>query len=102
MGEIGLDRREYLFDIMYWELVLIDRGYAHRHREEWSMTRWATWYIISSQSSKEAMQEAGLFKITDLITFPWEKKVSVVPKEVQDELQAEMAAINENLKKKKS
>ena len=48
------------------------------------------------------MQEAGLFHMTDLITFPWEKKVSVVPKEVQDELQAEMAAINENLKKKKS
>jgi hypothetical protein len=45
------------------------------------------------------MQSAGLFKITDLIKFPWEKPVPIVPKEVQDELQAEMKAINENLKK---
>ena len=99
MGEIGLDRREYLFDIMYWELVLILRGYSHRHREEWSMTRWMTWNLMSAQAGKEGMQGAGLFKITDLIKFPWEKPVPIVPKEVQDELQAEMKAINENLKK---
>jgi len=99
VGEIGLDRREYLFDIMYWELVLILRGYSHRHREEWSMTRWMTWNLMSAQVGKEGMQGAGLFKTTDLIKFPWEKQVPIVPKEVQDELKAEMAAINKELKK---
>lgn len=99
MGEIGLDRREYLFDIMYWELVLILRGYSRRHREEWSMTRWMTWNLMQAHAGKEAMQGAGLFKITDLIKFPWEKPVPIVSKEVQDELKAEMAAINKELKK---
>ena len=63
------------------------------------MTRWMTWNLMQAQAGKEAMQGAGLFKITDLFKFPWEKPVPIVPKEVQDELKAEMAAINENLKK---
>ena len=63
------------------------------------MTRWMTWNLMQAHAGKEGMQSAGLFKITDLITFPWEKQVPIVPKEVQDELKAEMAAINKELKK---
>ena len=38
--------------------------------------------------------------LTEWIKFPWEKKASeVVPKEVQDQLQAEMAAMNAELAK---
>ena len=30
VGEIGIPRREFLFDIQYWEVVRIIRGYRRR------------------------------------------------------------------------
>ena len=30
MGEIGIPRREFLYDIQYWEVVRIIRGYRRR------------------------------------------------------------------------
>lgn len=32
MGEIGIPRREFLYDIRYWEAHLIFNGYRRRHR----------------------------------------------------------------------
>lgn len=32
MGEIGIPRREFLYDIRFWEVRRIIRGYRHRDR----------------------------------------------------------------------
>ena len=32
MGEIGIPRREFLYDIQFWEVRRIIRGYRHRDR----------------------------------------------------------------------
>ena len=32
MGEIGIPRREFLYDLRYWEANLIFNGYRRRHR----------------------------------------------------------------------
>ena len=32
MGEIGIPRREFLYDLRYWEAHLIIRGYNKRNR----------------------------------------------------------------------
>lgn len=32
MGEIGIPRREFLYDLRYWEAHLILNGYRRRHR----------------------------------------------------------------------
>ena len=32
MGEIGIPRREFLYDIRFWEVRRIIRGYRRRHR----------------------------------------------------------------------
>ena len=32
MGEIGIPRREFLYDLRYWEAHLIVNGYRRRHR----------------------------------------------------------------------
>lgn len=32
MGEIGIPRREFLYDLRYWEAHLIFNGYRRRHR----------------------------------------------------------------------
>jgi hypothetical protein len=95
VGEIGLDRREYLYEMVWWELLLISRGYVRRHREDWSMMRWQTFQLMGAQVGKKGMNEAGLFRPTDLIQFPWEKEASTpLSDEDRQQLQAEMDAFN--------
>lgn len=39
MGEIGRDRHEYLYDMEYWEIMLILRGYRRRNVLHYQMQR---------------------------------------------------------------
>ena len=71
MGEIGINRHEYMYELPYWEIVLIVRGYSHRNREMWSAVRWQTYNLMCV--SMADMKKAGIFKPTDLMKFPWER-----------------------------
>ena len=71
MGEIGIPRREYLYELAYWEIVLIVRGYSRRNREMWSAVRWQTYNLMSV--SMADMKKAGILRPADLLPFPWEK-----------------------------
>ena len=98
MGEIGFPRREFLHDIRWWEVNSIVRGYNNRHRQLWSATRWQTYNLMSATCGGKAMNEAGIYKPTDLIEFPWDKEPTTpVSKADIDELQADMAAYNQQL-----
>ena len=70
MGEIGLNRKEYLYDLQFWEMLLISRGYDRRHRDMWSATRWQTFYLMSVSMCD--LKKAGIYRPTDLIRFPWD------------------------------
>lgn len=70
MGEIGIARREYLYELSYWEIVLIVRGYSRRNREMWSAIRWQTYNLMCV--SMADMKKAGILSPTDLLRFPWE------------------------------
>lgn len=71
MGEIGIPRLEYLYDLEYWEIVLIVRGYFRKSREMWSATRWQTYNLMCV--SMADLKKVGIYRPTDLIRFPWEK-----------------------------
>lgn len=71
VGEIGLSRREYLYHMRYYELLLIHRGYLRRHRDMWSATRWQTYNIMSC--SMKDITAGGIYSPRDLLQFPWEK-----------------------------
>ena len=71
VGEIGIPRREYLYDLQYIDLLQIERGYARRNREMWGATRWQTYNLMCV--SMADLKKAGIYKPTDLIRFPWEK-----------------------------
>lgn len=71
MGEIGIPRHEYLYELSYCEIILIVRGYSHRNREMWSAVRWQTYNLMCV--SMADMKKAGIFRPTDLLRFPWEK-----------------------------
>ena len=95
MGEIGRDRLEFLYEMKWWEIRAIIRGYYRRHRDTWSATRWQTYYIMSAQIGSEAMHKSGINNPTDLLKFPWERIRENMPSDEEiASLQAEMAAIN--------
>ncbi len=85
MGEIGIDRKEYLYELTYCDTLMISRGYVRRYRNLWSATRWHAFNIMSAIPYCDLRQN-GIFEPTDLIKFPWERSVPVSDEEVEDVL----------------
>ena len=85
-----MPRREFLYDIRFWEARRILRGYRNRYRDMWSATRWQAFYIMSSMAD---LKKAGIYSPTDLIKFPWEKEDFKGPTE--DEMEDLKAALHE-------
>lgn len=71
MGEIGIPRREYLYELQYIDQIQIERGYDRRHRHIWGISRWQTYMLMSV--SMADLKKAGIYKPTDLLKFPWDK-----------------------------
>lgn len=95
VGEIGIPRQEYLYELRYWEILLIVRGYARRHRDMWSAIRWQTFSLMCVQAD---LKKAGIYNPTDLIRFPWDKTDSdgagsLTPDDIA-ELQRQMQEYN--------
>jgi len=100
VGEIGTPRREYLYELRYIDLLMIERGYDRRHRHPWAIARWMTYNIMQAQCGSKAMQEAGINSINDLLKFPWDSEpVAPITDEERDQMQAEMDAMNAQLSK---
>lgn len=71
VGEIGIPRREFLYEMQYLDQIQIERGYDRRHRQTWGIARWQT-YLLMSVSMAD-LKKAGIYKPTDLLKFPWDK-----------------------------
>ena len=106
MGEIGIQRHEFLYELSYTELLLIDYGYEKRRRDLWSSVRWQTYYTMSAQVGSDNMKKSGIYSPTDLIQFPWDSdgieetdSAPISNKEVQH-LQQLIREENERLKSK--
>lgn len=65
MGEIGIDRHQFLYELQRWEISAIVRGYRKRAHTAWETTRWQTFWILSALGAKYR-------SCTDLVQFPWE------------------------------
>ena len=59
-----------MYELSYWEILLIVRGYSRRNREMWSAVRWQTYNLM--YVSMADMKKAGILSPTDLLRFPWE------------------------------
>lgn len=97
MGEIGIDRHEFLYDLKLWEINSIVEGYRMRARSIWDSTRWQTFYILCALGAK------SIHHPDDLIKFPWdeeEEQGEQMTEEDRQGLLREMAAINEQLAKR--
>lgn len=99
MGEIGIPRLEYLYELTHCDLLMIVRGYNRRHRDLWSSTRWQTYNLMQAFCGGKALNEAGIHKPTDLIKFPWDTApVTPLTQSEVEEMQAEIDAMNARVK----
>lgn len=67
MGEIGIHWKEYLYELQYWQIYLISKGYLKRHHPGWEQARLVAYNACFSMSTKTPPP------ITDWLSFPWEK-----------------------------
>ena len=95
VGEIGIPRREFLYEIEFWEARRIVDGYHARNHAGWEQARLIAYNAHYCMGSKDPVPI-----VTEWIKFPWEKEPAppITDKE-RDELQAEIDAINKAAEK---
>lgn len=86
MGEIGLNRREYLYELKYWELEAIREGYDRRSYHLWGGLRWHAFQNMMAFVGGDAMRENGINHPKDLLPLPWDEG-----EEQQDDFDEEYA-----------
>ena len=100
VGEIGISRQEF-YDLYWWEIQSIIRGYRKRSRSMWQAMRLGAYLVMSSNTD---LQKSGIRNYTDLIQFTWEKGQQMANQPNDDDIADLQALIrNENaaLRKKK-
>ena len=68
VGEIGIPRQEFLYELRLWEIILITRGYFKRHHPGWEQARLIAYNAAYCMGSKNAPI------VTQWLPFPWEKE----------------------------
>ena len=86
VGEIGIDRHEFLYELHLWEIRSILSGYRRRDRVQWETTRWQTWCILNALGAK-------IHSLAELLPLPWEDEFVGAPSQDDlNELRAKMRA----------
>ena len=90
VGEIGFPRKEFLYELKWWEVKSIIRGYNARHHHGWEQARLIAYNAHYCMGSKDPIPI-----VSEWIKFSWEQKaVMPMSQSEVEELQAEMNAIN--------
>ena len=94
MGEIGRDRREYLYEMSYLDILMIQRGYRRRNILQYQLQRLQAYGAIHCMSgSKMTPQEWQPMYIDRYIDD--DQPVCPLSDAEIDELQAEMSLMNQ-------
>lgn len=97
MGEIGIDRKTFLYDLEWWEILSITRGYRKRARTLCEITRWQTFALMNVQADLSKTSIAGP---EDLLTFAWEKeREEPITDEDVEQMREELRQLNAKKKK---
>ena len=100
MGEIGISRREFLYDIRFWEARRIIRGYRKRGKIFMQLLAenvYASTFAFRGSEGKTVKDMfPTIFEDDDYEMEP------AITQEEQDELQALMAAENARISQQKS
>ena len=85
-----MPRREYLYELRYVDMLMMERGYERRHRHLWSTTRWETYHLMCCQVGGDKLSEKGIHGPQDLIRLPWEREYTPITEEEVEELKKEI------------
>lgn len=95
VGEIGLPRLEYLYELMRWEMVLILRGYHARHHNGWEQARLVAYNAHFCMGSTQPPPI-----VTKWLPFPWERQQQDEPTDEEiEKIRAQLKAENERIAK---
>lgn len=75
VGELGIPRREFLYEMKLWEILALQRGREARAKLYWEPARFLAFTIAKSNGAK------NINSLQDLVSFPWEND-----EESEDEL----------------
>ena len=90
MGEIGIPRREFLYDIRFWEVRRIIRGYRQRDRLKHQLIAECAYAAMYAMRDPQGKGVEDMFPML----FDDDDDEPTLTKEDVAELQAEMDAIN--------
>lgn len=96
VGEVGISRQEFLYELRLWEINAIVEGYRNRAHTAWEVARWQTFCIVCAMGAK------NISTPEDIQRFPWETETvqaEEMSEEDRDELLREMEEENERLAK---
>lgn len=68
MGEVGINPKEYLYELTFCEILLISRGYHARKHAGWEQARLIAYNARFAFGSKTTPPP-----VEDWLTFPWEQ-----------------------------
>ena len=92
MGEIGIPRREFLYDIRFWEVRRIIRGYRQRDRLKHQLMAECVYAATYAMRDPQGKTVADMFPM--LFDNDDDDDEPPISEEDVAELQAEMDAIN--------
>ena len=65
VGEIGIERNTFLYQLREWEIIAIIKGYRRRNREQWEMHRHVGMTICCALGAK-------LSSANEYLPLPWD------------------------------
>ena len=96
MGEIGIPRREFLYDLQYWETFSIIEGYRKRDRIKLQLLAQVVYSSMYTMRDPQGKRASDLFPQLFEDDDEWESPIS---EEEANELAEEMRRMNQELAK---
>ena len=94
MGEIGIPRREFLYDIHFWEVRRIIRGYRQRDRLKHQLIAECAYAAMYAMRDPQGKGVEDIFPML----FDDDGDEPPITEEDVEQMQAEINAINNNNK----
>lgn len=100
MGEIGIPRREFLYDIRFWEVRRIIRGYRRRDLLKHQLLAECVYAATYAMRDPQGKTVADMFPM--LFDYDDDDDEPPITEEDVAELQADMDAINSQQQEKET
>jgi hypothetical protein len=94
VGEIGMPRREFLYEIRGWEARRIMKGYQRRNVLMYQLQRMQVWASLFCMGNPEKKSPIDIFH---LYFDDWDKETVPVDEETVKDLLADIAAENRRI-----